>query len=77
VPPHAVPSLAQAWREPRGAPVTGVQVPSLPGTLQASHWPAQACVQQYPSAQIPEAHSVATLQVVPGSFFVTHTPPEQ
>jgi hypothetical protein len=37
MPLQLVPSLAQAVRAPCGAPVTGEQVPSLPGTSQASH----------------------------------------
>jgi hypothetical protein len=34
-------------------------------------------VQQTPSTQIPELHSDAVLQEVPGSLFVTQTPPAQ
>jgi hypothetical protein len=65
-PPQAEPSVAQAGRIPCGAPaVTVVQAPTLPGTSQASHWPAQAAVQQTPSAQTPPAHSPAPPQAVP------------
>ena len=65
-PPQAEPSVAQADRVPCGAPeVTVVQAPTLPGTSQAWHWPAQAAVQQTPSAQTPPAHSPAPPQAVP------------
>jgi hypothetical protein len=37
VPPHTEPSVAHAALPPTGAPVTAVQVPALPDTLQASH----------------------------------------
>jgi hypothetical protein len=55
-PPQAVPSLVQSLREPWGSPVTGAQVPSEPGTSQASHWPSQAELQQRPSTQFPLVH---------------------
>ena len=46
-PPHFEPSVAQLGREPCGpSPSTGVHVPSLPTTSQASHCPVQADVQQ-------------------------------
>ena len=48
-PAHALPSPAQAARDPCGAPMTFVQVPTKPATSQASHWPAQARLQQTPS----------------------------
>ena len=35
-----------AGRGETGAVVTGVQVPSLPATLHASHWPEQSLLQQ-------------------------------
>src|SRR6267143_953171 len=64
--PLQEPAGAQAGRVPCGAPaVTVVQAPTLPGTSQASHWPAQAAVQQTPSAQTPPAHSPAPPQAVP------------
>lgn len=37
VPPHTEPSSAHDGRPPTGAPVTSVQAPSEPETLQASH----------------------------------------
>lgn len=47
VPPHALPSLAQAVRLPCGAPeATGVQVPCMPLMSQAWHEPVQAVSQQ-------------------------------
>ncbi len=56
LPPHEEPSLAQAEREPCGAPLTAVQVPTLPAPSQAWHWPPQAELQQTPSTQLPLAH---------------------
>jgi hypothetical protein len=41
----------QPARVPRGAPATGVHMPTLFGSLQASHWPPQALPQQTPSTQ--------------------------
>jgi hypothetical protein len=65
-PAQADPSEVHAARVPCGAPeITVVQVPTLPGTSQAWHWPAQACVQQTPSTQMPPAHSPAAPQTVP------------
>jgi hypothetical protein len=55
----------------------GMQVPSWPSALQASHCPVHAFVQHTPSMQVPEAHSAATLQSVPGIFFGVQTPPAQ
>jgi hypothetical protein len=46
----------QAVRPPRGGPETGVQVPVLPATSHASHWPVQGVSQQKPSTQVPVAH---------------------
>jgi hypothetical protein len=66
VPPHADPSEAQDAREPCGAPDRTVeQVPALPATSHASHWPAQARLQQTPSTQAPVAHSLSPPQVLP------------
>jgi hypothetical protein len=65
LPPQAEPSLAQAERAPWGAPVTGLQVPTLPGRSQAWHWPPQAWLQQTPSAQAPVAHWLAAVQAPP------------
>jgi hypothetical protein len=70
LPPQSEPSLEQAWRDPTGAPLIGTHVPSLPGTLQASHCAPHACVQQTPSTQMSEPHSAATLQVAPAPFFL-------
>jgi hypothetical protein len=46
----------QAGREPTGLPDTGVHVPRLAARLHASHWPAQALLQQTPSAQNVDKH---------------------
>ena len=58
-PPQREPSLAQDGRRPPlgcGVPLTAVQVPWLPATSHAWHWPAQAWSQQNPSAQKPLEH---------------------
>jgi hypothetical protein len=64
-PPHELPSVVQAVREPCGAPVTAVQVPALPTTSQAWHWPVQVLLQQTPSAQIALTHSELPPHSVP------------
>src|ERR1700730_653740 len=65
-PPQAEPSVAHAGRVPCGAQEVPVgQPPTLPGTSQAWDWPAQAAVQQTPSAQMPPAHSAEPPQAVP------------
>jgi hypothetical protein len=53
-----------AGRLLRGVPVMRTQVPAA---LQAMHWPVQAEVQQMPSAQKPDSHSVAAVQVRPSA----------
>ena len=60
---------AQAGREPRGRPETGVHVPSVPESAHASHWPSQATSQHTPSAQNPDVHSVAVLHATPFPLF--------
>jgi hypothetical protein len=70
---QTLPPSAHAGLPARGAPSTGEQVPSAPGTLQASHWPAQDVSQHTPSAQMPVAHSLLVLHVLPLVFF-THLP---
>jgi hypothetical protein len=56
---------AQAGREPRGVPLTAVHTPTAPGSLQASHCPLQARLQQTPSAQTPLTHSGLVWQAAP------------
>jgi hypothetical protein len=46
-------------------PDTGVQVPTLFGTLQAWHAPRQAKSQQTPSVQNPDVHSEPVVHTVP------------
>ncbi len=46
----------------------------VPAALQAIHWLVQAVVQQIPSAQKPDSHSVVAVQVKPACFFLIHTP---
>jgi hypothetical protein len=62
-------SPTQAVRVPCGAPaVTVVQVPSVPATSHAWHWPPQALLQQRPSTQKPLPQSLAAEQVWPLSL---------
>jgi hypothetical protein len=51
---------------------TLVHVPSAPATLQATHSPAQAALQQYPSTQLADTHSVLPTQASP--FVFLHAP---
>ena len=74
LPPQALPSVAQAARPPCGVPLTAVQVPTLPATSQAWHWPPQALLQQTPSTQLALVHWLFALQVAPLAFFVTQAP---
>lgn len=60
-------SASHAGRLPRGLPMTGAHAPSAPATLHASHCPVQAELQQTPSTQNPEAHSLALLHDAPAS----------
>jgi len=55
-PPQAVPSEAQACRDPWGAPTALAQLPTWPGTSHAWHCPPQAALQQTPSTHWPLAH---------------------
>ena len=55
-PPQTLPSEAQAWRAPCGAPTTFVHVPAEPGTSHAWHCALQALVQHTPSTHWPLAH---------------------
>jgi len=77
LPPQAEPSLAQAARVPCGAPVTSTQLPTLPPTSHASHWPLQAWLQQKPSAQWPLVHWLESVQAEPSASLPTHWPLEQ
>lgn len=76
MPAHADPSLAQAGRPARGSPITAVQRPGLPLTLQDSHCPVQAALQQTPSTQLPLAHWTAPPHPVPLANSATQTPAE-
>jgi hypothetical protein len=77
VPPHRVLSLAQAARAPRGAPATARQVPALPDSAQASHWPSQALLQQTPSVQNPVVHWLPWVHAAPFAFTGRHRPAAQ
>lgn len=72
--PWQGPVPAHAARPPRGAPVTGVHVPSWPSTSQASHAPVHAELQHTPSTQAPVPHSSVALQRSPAAFTGEHTP---
>ena len=74
LPPQALPSLAQAVREPWGAPLTATHWPTLPATSHAWHCPLQARLQQTPSAQEPFTHWFKAPQARPSAFFATHWP---
>jgi hypothetical protein len=56
---------------------TGLHVPTLPATLQASHAPSQAVLQHTPSTQLPLPHWLAAPHAPPGVFFGTHAPASQ
>jgi hypothetical protein len=75
VPPQVLPSVAQAGRSPTGAPVVGEQVPSWPGTLQASHCPAQGALQHTPSTQwgLLVVHWLSSVQGWPAPTRGSHT----
>jgi hypothetical protein len=76
VPPQTDPSEAQAVRALRGAPATGVQVPTLPLSAQASHWPVHAVSQQTPSTQRCDPHWFAPAQAWPCASSGMQMPPE-
>jgi hypothetical protein len=75
-PPQTEPSDTQGARPVRGTPATAVQVPTLPDSPHASHWPLQALSQQTPSTQCPDAHWFAPPQVCPCVSSGTQTPAE-
>jgi hypothetical protein len=77
LPPHSEPSLVQAVRAPCGAPLTAVQVPTLPETSHAWHWPPQAALQHTPSTQLPLVHWFVAKQTCPFVFFATQAPAAQ
>jgi hypothetical protein len=57
--------------------VTSVQVPTLPPTSQAWHWPLHAWSQQKPSTQCAFAHWLESVQADPSASFETQVPLEQ
>jgi hypothetical protein len=61
-------------RVPRGAPAMGTHVPTLLGSLHASHWPPQALPQHTPSTQNVLVHSAPVWQVSPAAFAERQTP---
>jgi hypothetical protein len=60
---------AHEARLPCGVPTTGVQVPTLPATSQASHSPPHDDEQQTPSMQLLVVHCVPDVHACP-SFWV-------
>jgi hypothetical protein len=73
-PPHAVLSEPHTWRAPTGAPFTGEQIPILPATLHASHWPLHAPSQHTLSTQNPLVHMFAEEQPALGPSFGRQMP---
>jgi hypothetical protein len=68
------PSPAHTARPTGGAPLTGLQVPTLPCALHTSHCPLQAVSQHTPSAQCPVTQSVSAAHCAPAPFFGTQAP---
>jgi hypothetical protein len=56
---------------------TGEQVPTLPGTLHDMQLPEQAPLQQKPSTQKPEMHSLARVHAPTLSFLDVQVVPLQ
>src|SRR5438445_163671 len=75
-PAHTEPSEAHAVRALRGAPATAVQVPTLPDSAHAWHWPVHAVSQQTASTQCCDPHWFAPPQDWPCASRGTHKPPE-
>jgi hypothetical protein len=75
--PAQIPVPVHAARPPCVAPVTLEQVPTLPATSQAWHWPVHAALQHTPSTQWPFAHSPFVVQVAPSDLPATHALPTQ
>jgi hypothetical protein len=69
-----LPVPTHAPRAPWGTPTTAVQVPAAPLTSHASHLPVQVLLQQTPSAQTPEPHSVPVVQATPRGLEQVPTP---
>lgn len=64
--PHVVPGAVPAQaRVPCGCPLTMLQVPTLPPTSHAAQLSVHAELQQTPSTQNPEPHSVDEEQLCP------------
>jgi hypothetical protein len=74
-----VPAPLHAGLLPTGGEFTGTgeQVPFLPATLHASHWPVQSPSQQTPSTQRRLAHSPSREQSPPIGERGVHTPARQ
>jgi hypothetical protein len=49
--------------------VTGAHSPARPARLQLTHGPLQFTLQQTPSAQNAESHSLAAVHTAPSGFF--------
>ena len=73
-PPQALPSDVHEVRDPCGVPLTATQVPWLPETSQAWHWPPHELLQQKPSTQFPLPHWFAAVHAPPLASFGTQEP---
>jgi len=54
-----------------------MQLPTLPDSVQLSHWPVHAVLQQKPSAQWPDTQAASSLHVAPFTCFCWHVPAPQ
>jgi hypothetical protein len=74
LPPSSALPPRHAARVPCGAPVTVVQVPTLPPTSHAWHCPVHPVLQHTPSTQTPLAHWPFVSHEVPLAAVVPHVP---
>lgn len=65
LPPHTFVEFAQSGRWPRGVPLIGTHVPSLPLSPHASHCPVHAESQQTKSTQWPLAQVASLWHATP------------
>ena len=65
-----------AHAQSAGKPPLTVQMPALPASAQASHWPVHAVSQQRPSTQCCDPHWFAPPQAWPCASSATQTPAE-
>jgi hypothetical protein len=77
VPPQLVPAPLHAGWPVRGSPVTALQVPFFPLSLQASQGPLHAELQHTPSTQLPDRHIDAEPHAAPLATFAAQVVPLQ